>query len=124
MNITDFVTRQEFEVFKQKAKKREEFKFKRTKKVSDGTLEISIDGEFISRDLAKSVWNGEIYIVDFDRVYHRTNNIGGCGHAVSASEFEKMKYEDFVDDFEGRCTDFFPDNYVFFNEMAEQLTLF
>ena len=123
MNITDFVTRQEFEFLKMKTSNKTEFKFERAKKVSDGTCEMSINGHFIGRDYTK-YWNGENYIVGFRRQCHRTNNIAGSGHSVPGSVFEKMRYEDFVADFEGTYTDFFPDNYVFFNEIAEQLTFF
>ena len=123
MNVTDFITRQEFKFLKLKATNLEEFKFESSKKVSDGTCEMTINGHFIGSEYTK-FWDGENYIVSFQRQCNRTNNIGGSGHAVPRSVFEKMSYEEYVADFEGNRGDFFPENYVFFNNMAEQLSIF
>ena len=124
MNFTDFCSKAEFDCMQNQIKEKHAFEHERTLKVKDGCVKLHLYGERITKDLADEIWNGENYIIGIDFSCMRTNNHSGSGGAYPMSELLAMQYSDFAKECEGWATNHVPNDYVFWNDYNEQLSLF
>lgn len=125
MNIQDFISRQEFSSLLQKAEDRKPFSFNKKCKVSDGTVEVLLYARFIDKELADKYWGGEKYICSLNVRSERTNNQGGWSTPNERKDFIKFSYEDLVRLIErGGHNWCFPENYTYFSDFNEQISMF